>query len=578
MRAGHQLNSFLQTMLGVARGVFTGPGVRGVLGCSRRAEDSAPYLSLRCIVLLCLLLLASSSQAASYSVKKPKRVPGEEIFNTNVVLNIRIEVSTNEMKAWRREDRKFVRATFYEGSNVWRDVGVHIKGAAGSTRGIDDNPALTIGFGHFTPDQRFYGLRKFHLNNSVQDASYLCENMASELFRKAGVPTPRASYATVELNGRKRGLYVLKEGFTKEMLGLYFKNTDGNLYDGGFLREITEPLERDMGDHGDVSDHSDLKALAKAAQEPDMLTRWEELNRVLDVDRFITFCALEVMAWDWDGYFMNRNNYRVYHDLDTGRMVFFPHGMDQMFWEPTRPILPLDKIGASLVGRAVLTTPQGKQLYRQRFGELFTNVFRIEVLTNRVNELAALLKPHRGADYEGHVKRIRDLIVARHKSLALQLTLPEPTPLKFESGVAKLSQWELPSDVQALEEKGECKREKVTVDGKRMLYIQTSELSAGSWRARVMLDPGEYRFEARVKCDSVVGVANPKKGEGAGVRHSGTSFARENKLIGTSDWELLTHTFQARVAGEEIILLCELRAAAGEAWFDVDSLRLVKLK
>ena len=531
---------------------------------------------LRCIVVALAVALLSSAYAASYSPKKTKRVPGEDIFATNQVLDIRIEVSTNELKAWRREDRKFVRADLYEGSNVWRDVGIHIKGAAGSTRGIDDRPALTVGVGHYTPDQRFHGLRKFHLNNSVQDQSYIDEYIASEMFRKAGVPTPRVSYATVTLNKRKLGLYVFKEGFTKEMLALYFKNTDGNLYDGGFLQEIDAPLQRDMGDE-DVSDRSDLKALVKAANEKDLATRWEELHKVLDVDRFVKFCALEVMLWDWDGYFMNRNNYRVYHDLDTGKMVFFPHGMDQMFWEPNKPVLPQDKIGVSLVGRAVLTTPEGKQLYRQRFGEIFTNVFQIETLTNRVNELEAMLKPYAGGNFTNDVKVDRDRLIARHKHLSRELTLPEPEPLKFQSGIAKIKVWELPSEVQALEEKGESKRQKVSIDGKQALYIQTSEVSAGSWRARVMLDPGWYRFEARVKADSVVGIENPKKGEGAGIRHSGTQFARDNKLVGTSDWQLLSHTFQARVAGEEIILLCELRAAAGEAWFDLDSTRLVKV-
>ena len=539
-------------------------------------ERRALCCSWHGVAALLVFILAWQAAAASYSPKKPKRVPGDEIFGTNRVLDIRIEVSTNEMKVWRRDDRKFVRADIYEGSNVWRDVGIHIKGAAGSTRGVDDRPALTVGVGHFTPDLRFHGLRKFHLNNSVQDASYLDEYISSEMFRKAGVPTPRVSYATVQLNNRKLGLYVFKEGFTKEMLGLYFKNTDGNLYDGGFLQEIDAPLQRDMGD-GDVTDSSDLKALAKAAKEQDTAKRWEELNKVLDVDRFVKFCALEVMLWDWDGYFMNRNNYRVYHDLDTGKMVFFPHGMDQMFWEPTRPVLPQDKIGVSLVGRAVLTTPEGKQLYRQRFGEIFTNVFQIETLTNRVNELEAMLKGYVGGNYTNEVKVDRDRLILRHKHLAKELSMPEPEPIKFQDGIAKVKIWEMPAEVQVLEEKGECKRQRVSIDGKQALYIQTSEVSAGSWRARVLLEPGWYRFEARVKADSVVGIENPKKGEGAGIRHSGTQFARDNKLVGTTGWQTLSHTFQSRAVGEEIILLCELRAAAGEAWFDLDSMRLVKV-
>src|SRR5205085_8133457 len=137
----------------------------------------------------------------------------------------------------------------------------------------------------------------------------------------------RVSYATVELNGKKRGLYVVKEGFEKEMLSLTFKNTKGNLYDGGFLREITDPLERNNGEGDDVDNWADLKALVKAAQEPDASKRYDALARVLDIDRFITFTAIEVMIWDWDGYPLKHNNYRIYHDMDRDKMVFLPHGM-----------------------------------------------------------------------------------------------------------------------------------------------------------------------------------------------------------------------------------------------------------
>src|SRR6185436_4566339 len=104
--------------------------------------------------------------------------------------------------------------------------------------------------------------------------------------------------------------------------------------------------------------------------------------------------ALEVMIWDWDGYIKNRNNYRIYHDLDSGRMVFFPHGMDQMFWEPTgiaphtraNAIMPGDWFGPLLAQALIKNTYEGKRLYQRRFGEVYTNVFDVEALTNRINE------------------------------------------------------------------------------------------------------------------------------------------------------------------------------------------------
>lgn len=528
-----------------------------------------------------LATLGFSAWAASYT-PRARRAPGAEVFDNKHVLELRVEIASSELAALRRDDHRPVRATVYEGTNVWRDVGVHVKGAAGSRRPIDgDKPALTLAFGRFTPGQRFHGLRKIHLNNSVQDHSYMTENICSELFRKAGVPTTRVSYANVQLNNRRKDLYVLKEGFTKDMLGIYFKNTDGNLYDGGFLREITEPLKRDQGEDTDVNDRSDLKALANAAKIPDAFERWEQLSKVLDVDRFLSFCALEVMAWDWDGYAMNRNNYRVYHDLDTGRMVFFPHGMDQMFWETSHEILPRGDGGLrlnSLVARAVLETPQGKKLYRERFGQIFTNVFQIEVLTNRVQELAALLRPYirDTNDFESNVKLVHNRIVAQHANYTRRLSEPEPQPLVFQSGVASITNWSIPLSPR---DPASAIRDRVQIDGRQALHILTTNQmtnTSASWRATVLLREGHYRLEAMAKTAGVVSLMNTNKGGGAGIRHSGIHKPRTNKLEGDSNWQKLVYDFELKYE-QEVPLLCELRATRGEAWFDAGSFRLMQL-
>src|SRR3954465_13719369 len=248
----------------------------------------AQQLILTMAMMLVLCLSPSKSLAAKHT--KESAFPGAEIFDNKTVLPLRIEISSTELATLRKDDRKDVRATVWEGTNVYRDVGLHVKGAAGSRRAIDDiKPALTLNFQKFIPHQRFHSLRKIHLNNSVQDGSYLTENICGELYRKAGVPTPRVTYATLDLNGTKRGLYVVKEGFTRELLGMYFKRKDGNLYDGGFLQEVDQPLERDLAGEGDVTDRSDLKALVKASRILDPDERFAELSKVLDMERFITY-------------------------------------------------------------------------------------------------------------------------------------------------------------------------------------------------------------------------------------------------------------------------------------------------
>lgn len=310
------------------------------------------------------------------------------IFDRPTLLRFQIEISSSEAESLRREPRKAVPAKVVVDGREFPRVGVHIKGSQGSLRGFDDKPSLTLGFGKFDQDARFHGLKKIHLNNSAQDPTYLCEDLAGECFRRAGVPAARVAWAMVELNGRKLGLFVLKEGFTKDFLRQHFRNGDGNLYDGGLHREVNEPLERDSGDG--VGDHSDLQALAAAASDPDMASRWTKLQSLLDVDRFVSFMATEVLAGHIDGYCLMQNNYRIYFEPRMNRAVFLPHGMDRMFYEPTASLTPPMK---ALVARAVGETPEGALLYRRRIAELAEQVFDPAWMTNRINAAVMLLAP-----------------------------------------------------------------------------------------------------------------------------------------------------------------------------------------
>jgi spore coat protein H len=345
-------------------------------------------------------------------------------FKSDKVIHIEIDIGKKELDALRREPRKYAKATLKVDDQVYPDIGLHVKGAAGSFRGIDDKPGLTLNMNKFDGEKLFHGMDKFHLANSVQDPSYVSELICGELFRAAGVPASRVSFATVTINGRKRGMYYLKEGYDKYFLKQHFKNAGGNFYDGGFLREIDQPLQLLTGKN-DVKDRADLKALNAAARIPDAKQRYEKLEKVLDMDKFISYLVLEAITWDWDGYPMNRNNYRIYHDTSRDKLIFIPSGMDQMFGNPGGPILPGFQ---GLVANAVINTPEGKKRYYARMAEIHKDIFQPEKLVKRLDELQARVQPAltavdkgAGQGYPAQINRLKDLIRQRAKSMEQQL-------------------------------------------------------------------------------------------------------------------------------------------------------------
>jgi spore coat protein H len=539
-------------------------------------------------VLALLVSGAAASAGAARRDAEQDRAQVDEVFSNAPVFRLALDIPKPGLDSLRKSPRKYVAATLREGEKAYQNVAIHLKGSIGSFRSVDDKPGLTLNFGMFNATDYFHGFRKFHLNNSVQDPSYLSEWICSELFRAAGVPGTRVAFALVEINGKKCGLYVLKESFDKEMLSLYFKDPHGNLYGQPGNGDISDRIERNEG-KGPL-DWADLRALAAAAKEPDASRRWLRLQERLDVERFISFMALEVMLNHWDGYTFSRHNYRVYHDLDTDRMVFFPHDLDQVIREPNGPIVP----GANgLVAQAILKIPEGRRRYVERVGEIHTNWFQAPVLTNRIAQMVAQLTPTLQAydpnlarEVASHAQSLARRFLARGRSLNRQLRpAPAPAIVGADGSPSRPAaaqtfpptgplrpgedQWE---PVQA---QSASTLQRLELDNMRVLYIKSDQPnSVGAWRAEVVLSAGKYRFSGRVKVRGVAG-QTMRYGTAGGLRISGCR--RKNIFQDDKDWTYVEEEFDIPADGP-VRLLCELRANKGEIWFDLRSLKLERLK
>ena len=318
---------------------------------------------------------------------KKKHDSEEDIFAKPRLLEVKLSISPAGEDSLRKQPREWVQAAATVDGNEISGVKAHLKGQT-SFVPLDKKPSFTLTFNGTGRGARILGLRKFHLNNSVQDSSYLCERLSSELFDRAGVPCPRAAWAKVSLNGRKLGLYVLKESFTTDFLRRHFQRIDGNFYDGGLHHDIWEPLKLDSGDG--PKDDSDLKALFAATQIAEPGARWGRLQALVDMKRFVSMMAMESLTCHIDGYSLMQNNYRIYFEPPSGRAVFVALGMDRMFETPQMPVEPEMR---GVVSKAILGVADGRRMYRQRMRELAGKVFVAEWMDCRIDEGIALLKP-----------------------------------------------------------------------------------------------------------------------------------------------------------------------------------------
>ena len=56
-----------------------------------------------------------------------------------------------------------------------------------------------------------------------------------------------------------------------------------------------------------------------------------EIGKIVDLDSFYTFWAMEGLLGFWDGYSGNRNNFFIYLNPDTEKFHFIPWGADSLF-------------------------------------------------------------------------------------------------------------------------------------------------------------------------------------------------------------------------------------------------------
>lgn len=493
-----------------------------------------------------------------------------DLFANGSIPHLAIEITPEGIESLRKDHRAPVRALIREDGSVYRDVAIHIKGAAGSLREIDDRPSLTLVFNKFVAKQKFHGLRKVHLNNSVQDPAYLDEQICGELCRSVGVPAARAAHASLTLNGRTLGVYVLKEAFNKDFLAQYFEGTDGNLYDGGFCSDIGGETEKIGGSGKD--DRADLKSLVAAAEEPNAEKRWERLDAILDVDRFVSMMVLETILVHWDGYSFKANNYKVYANPDNGKLVFFTHGMDQMFGRGGEAETSIFPSMEGIVAKAVMSTAKGQQRYGKRLHQVFSEVFKVGGLTNRIRELAAPVRVELAATpellkaYDSEVSELNQRIVARYACVYSQLVKHPGFAPEFKNGIANLDGW-LPIIQDNSSVVDVTKRQPL------LLHIGSSSTNQAGWRSRLILKSGRYLLKGLARIEAKQDAKELREPLTFGIRLDGTE--RPQPAEDLTEWQSFGVMINVNSA-KSVDLLLHATSSKREVWFDASSLRLVE--
>ena len=382
--------------------------------------------------------------------------PSDAYFALDRVLDISIEIASEDWDTLRHQTRTFedviaeieeyglsrpfadiydwFGATVTMDGETRADVGVRKKGFLGSQS--DTKPALKLRFDKYVDGQSLGGvMERMTLNNSIQDPSMVNTCLSYRVFAAAGSPAPRCNFATVSVNGKDLGLYVHVEEMKAPFLSRHFESADGNLYEGtvsDFTTEYRGTIEKKT--NTDAADWSDIDAVVAALQDPSD-AGLNALGEIVDLDRFLSFWATEVLVGHWDGYAGDRNNYHFYREPD-GPFVFMPWGTDDTFHLKDDPN-PFDDISNPPPSVLALTAIPNRLYndgdwrvgYAARLTEILDTVWDEEELLAVVDEMAAIVQQHALPEAKeaaaADTERVRKFILKRRGEILADLT---PTP------------------------------------------------------------------------------------------------------------------------------------------------------
>ena len=271
-------------------------------------------------------------------------------------------------------------------------------------------------------DQNYNSVETLNLNAGGLDPSKLRDVFSYWLFREAGVPAPRTTFAemTLTIPGRYEkehlGLYTIVEQVNKSFLKDRFGSKKGLLMkpegiasveyhgdDWRFYAHLYRPDNQpSLAQSMRVMDFANVVNLSNAKQFRDSISSY------LDIDGFLRFIAVNALIVNLDTLLAMPQNYYLHLSKDTNKFVFFPWDLDISFAGWPLGGKPADQMKLSLVHPhssdahklidRLLAMESVKLRYDKIISQLVEGIFSKEQLIKKFEKLERTILDSRERD------------------------------------------------------------------------------------------------------------------------------------------------------------------------------------
>ena len=287
-------------------------------------------------------------------------------------------------------------------------VAIRTKGGS-SLRNVanssSDRYSFKVDINEYVSGQKFFGLKKFTLQNSFNDPSYMREVIAYELMDEMGVPTPEHAYVNFYVNGELFGLYLMVEAVDGEFIEKHFANSNGDLYKPDGTGSDLLWLGDDIQSYTDIN----LQTNEDTTDNGAFINFVESLDKgetsAIDIDTLLRYMSVSTSLSNLDSYHGPlAHNYYIYDD--DGVFSILPWDFNESFGTfamdcngvDVRELYIDEPVSGALSERPLIANVFAEQsnldTYHSYLTQLINGSLSSDTFNARVNEIADLIREH----------------------------------------------------------------------------------------------------------------------------------------------------------------------------------------
>ncbi|ORX55228.1 hypothetical protein BCR36DRAFT_581274 [Piromyces finnis] len=182
-------------------------------------------------------------------------------------------------------------------------------------------------------NEKFLGRKQIRIRPDPNDMAYMRSKISCDIANRIGLPSIQSAYARLYINNEYWGLYTVMDTIKTSWVKQTFKPAAEEVtnliqckYDGMTLKPGSESLCMNANE-----DYPDMTSFNEFVRQVSSATTIEELEKIMDVDVFLKFMAMEWLIGSFDHFLVLGHNFYFYKRESDNKWVIIEYDYDNTF-------------------------------------------------------------------------------------------------------------------------------------------------------------------------------------------------------------------------------------------------------